>query len=413
MKNDAVIIGAGHAGGMTAISLRQRQYQGSITLIGEENSLPYQRPALSKGFLAGEIEEKRLYLKSQDYFDKNNIRIIRNCKVVAIDRNNKTILLENQKQLDYEKLVIATGSIVNKLKTSSRETDLYYLRTIKDSLKIREKLRNKNKITIIGAGYIGLEIASIAIKKNLEVNVLELENRVMGRVVSPEVSDFFQKKHQSEGVEFKFNTSITDIEDQGKQKRIIFGDGSFFNTDVVVVGVGIKPNIELAQSSGLTCDNGILVDDNGQTSDPHIFAVGDCSNHLNNIFKQRLRLESVQNAVEQAKSIAASIAGSHKPYQEIPWFWSDQYNIKLQIAGISQDHDSRVIRGFPEEEKFAVFYLKEKRLIAVDAINSPKEFMVGKKLIEMQTKIPVELITNIHVDLKDIVSSSNYHKISN
>ena len=237
MKNDAVIIGAGHAGGMTAISLRQRQYQGSITLIGEENYLPYQRPALSKGFLAGEIEEKRLYLKSQDYFDKNNIRIIRNCKVVAIDRNNKTILLENQKQLSYEKLVIATGSIVNKLKTSSKETDLYYLRTIRDSLKIREKLRSKNKITVIGAGYIGLEIASIATKKNLEVSVLELENRVMGRVVSAEVSDFFQKKHQSEGVEFKFNTSITDIEDRGKQKRIICSDGSFLDTDVVVIGI--------------------------------------------------------------------------------------------------------------------------------------------------------------------------------
>ena len=403
MKNDVVIIGAGHAGGMTAISLRQQKYQGSITLIGEENFLPYQRPALSKGFLAGEIEEKRLYLKSQDYFDKNNINIIRNCEVVAIDRNNKIVLLENQKQLGYEKLIIATGSIVNKLKTSSRETDLYYLRTIKDSLKIREKLRNKNKITIIGAGYIGLEIASIAIKKNLEVNMVELENRVMGRVVSSEVSDFFQKKHQSEGVEFKFNTSITDIEDQGKQKKIICCDGSCFSTDVVVVGVGITPNIELAKSSGLTCDNGIIVHANGQTSDPHIFAVGDCSNHPNNIFKQRLRLESVQNAVEQAKSIAASIAGTHKPYQEVPWFWSDQYNIKLQIAGISQDHDHRVIRGYPEEEKFSVFYQKDKRLIAVDAINSPKEFMLGKKWIAMQTKIPFELIRNMDIDLRKIV----------
>jgi len=403
MKNDVVIIGAGHAGGMTAISLRQQKYQGSITLIGEENLLPYQRPALSKGFLSGEIEERRLYLKSQDYFDKNNIHVIRNCKVVAIDRNNKAILLENQKQLGYEKLIIATGSVVNKLKTRSRETGLYYLRTIEDSLKIRENLRNKNKITIIGAGYIGLEIASIAIKKNLEVNVLELENRVMKRVVSAEVSDFFQKKHQSEGVEFKFNTSITDIEDRGKQKRIICSDGSFFNTDAVVVGVGIKPNIELAKSSGLRCDNGILVDDNGQTSDPHIFAVGDCSNHPNNIFKQRLRLESVQNAVEQAKSIAASIAGSVKPYQEVPWFWSDQYNIKLQIAGISQNYDRCVVRGFPEKEKFAVFYQKDKRIIAVDAINSPKEFMVGKKWIAMQTKIPFELIQNMDIDLRRIV----------
>ena len=165
----------------------------------------------------------------------------------------------------------------------------------------------------------------------------------------------------------------------------------------------LKPNIELAQSSGLECDNGIIVDDNGQTSDHHIFAVGDCSNHPNNIFKQRLRLESVQNAVEQAKSIAAGIAGNHKPYQEVPWFWSDQYNIKLQIAGISQHHDHRVIRGSPEEEKFAVFYQKDKRLIAVDAINSPKEFVTGKKLIQMQAEIPPELIQNVDVDLKEIV----------
>ena len=405
MKNDVIIIGAGHAGGIMAIALRQSKFQGSITLIGEENFLPYQRPALSKGFLAGDIKEKRLYLKSQDYFDKNNIDVIRNCKVLSIDRNNKTILLENKKQLSYEKLIIATGSIVNKLKTNSGEKDLHYLRTINDSLKIKQKLKNKNKITIIGAGYIGLEIASIAITINLEVRVLELKNRVMERVVSPEVSDFFQTKHQSEGVKFKFNTSITDIENQGKQKRIICSDGSVFSTDVIVVGVGIKPNIELAKNSGLSCDNGILVDDYGQTSDRHIFAVGDCSNHPNNIFKQRLRLESVQNAVEQAKSVAASLVGNHKPYQEVPWFWSDQYNIKLQIAGISKNHDQRVIRGLPEEEKFAVFYQKENRLIAVDAINSPKEFMVGKKWIAKQAKIPFELIQNRDVDLNKIAES--------
>ena len=405
MKNDVIIIGAGHAGGIMAIALRQSKFQGSITLIGEENFLPYQRPALSKGFLTGDIKEKRLYLKSQDYFDNNNIDVIRNCKVLSIDRNNKTILLENKKQLSYEKLIIATGSIVNKLKTNSGEKDLHYLRTINDSLKIRQKLKNKNKITIIGAGYIGLEIASIAITINLEVRVLELKNRVMERVVSPEVSDFFQTKHQSEGVKFKFNTSITDIENQGKQKRIICSDGSVFSTDVIVVGVGIKPNIELAKNSGLSCDNGILVDDYGQTSDPHIYAVGDCSNHPNNIFQQRLRLESVQNAVEQAKSVAASLVGNHKPYQEIPWFWSDQYNIKLQIAGISKNHDQRVIRGLPEEEKFAVFYQKENRLIAVDAINSPKEFMVGKKWIAKQAKIPFELIQNRDVDLNKIAES--------
>jgi 3-phenylpropionate/trans-cinnamate dioxygenase ferredoxin reductase subunit len=402
MKNNVIIIGSGHAGGITAISLRQRRYQGSITLIGEESFLPYQRPALSKGFLAGEIEQKRLYLKSSDYFDKNNIDIIRNCKVLAIDRNKKTVLLENLKELSFEKLIIATGSTVNKLKTSNKEIHIYYLRTIKDSLKIREKLSNKSKITIIGAGYIGLEIASIAIKRNLEVNVVELESRVMERAVSSEVSDYFQKKHELEGVEFKFNASVTDIDDQGKQKKVICSDGNCFNTDVVVVGIGIKPNIELAKSSGLECNNGILVDENGQTSDPNIYAAGDCSNHPNNIFKQRLRLESVQNAVEQAQTIAASIAGSHKPYQKVPWFWSDQYNIKLQIAGISKDYDHRVVRGYPEEDKFAIFYQKEKRLIAVEAINSPKEFMIGKKWIEMKAIVPLKLIGDMDVDLKKI-----------
>jgi len=401
MKNDVVIIGAGHAGGMAAISLRQRKYQGSITLVGEERFFPYQRPALSKGFLSGELGEKTLYLKSEDYFEKKKINVLRNSKVIAIDRSQKTLLLENQKQLGYKQLIIATGSVVNKLRITNRE-DVYYLRTIGDSLRIRKKLKNHKKITIIGAGYIGLEIASIAVKKNLEVNIVELENRVMGRVVSSEVSDFFQKKHQAEGVEFKFNSSVTNIENQGKQKRIICSDGNSFNTDVVVVGVGILPNIELAESSGLICNDGILVNDYGQTSDSDIFAVGDCSNQPNKLFKKRLRLESVSNAVEQARSVAASIAGIQTGDQEVPWFWSDQYNLKLQIAGISQDHDHRVIRGCLEEEKFAVFYEKEKRLIAVDAINSPKEFMIGKKWIAMQAEIPFELIRNMDIDLKEI-----------
>lgn len=403
MKNDVVIIGAGHSGGMMAISLRQQKYNGSILLIGEEPFLPYQRPALSKGFLAGDIEEKRLYLKSQQYFDKNNINIIPGTKVISIDRQNKTVLLDSQKEIGYERLVIATGSIVNKLKTKCGETDLHYLRTIEDSIRIKERLKSKDKITIIGAGYIGLEIASIAIKKNLDVTVLELENRVMKRVVSSEVSSFFLDKHETAGVSFKFNTSVIEIEDIGKQKRITCADGTIITTDAVVIGVGIKPNIKLALACGLECSNGIVVDDHGQTADPCIFAVGDCSNHPNKIFEQRLRLESVQNAVEQAKSVAAGISGNRNPYQQVPWFWSDQYDLKLQIAGISQNHDHRIVRGFPEEEKFAVFYLKNNRLIAVDAINSPQEFTIGKKLIVSKAKIAFELIKKRDFNLKELI----------
>ena len=403
MSNDVVIIGTGHAGGMTAISLRQQDYQGLITLIGEEAYLPYQRPPLSKGFLAGEIDKERLYLKTQSYFEKHNIHVIKERKVLEIDRDKKNILLNDQKQIEYGKLVVATGSILNKINTGCRETNIYYLRTITDALKIQQALKNKNKITIIGAGYIGLEIASIAVKKNIDITIIEMEDRVMSRVTCPVVSDFFQKKHEAEGVNFKFNVSVIDIEDNHNQKQIKCTDGTVIDTDAVVIGVGIKPNIELAVNTGLACQDGIIVNENGLTSDESIFAAGDCTNHPNNIYQKRLRLESVHNAVEQAKSVAASISGENKPYHQVPWFWSDQYNIKLQIAGISQHYDHHVVRGFPEEEKFAVFYQKDKRLIAVDAINSPKEFVTGKKLIQMQAEIPPELIRNVDVDLNEIV----------
>jgi len=403
MSNDVVIIGAGHAGGMTAISLRQQDYQGLITLVGEEAYLPYQRPPLSKGFLAGEMGKERLYLKTQSYFEKHNIHVIKERKVLDIDRDKKNILLDDRKQIEYGKLVVATGSTLNKINTSCRETNIHYLRTIADALKIQQALKDKNKITIIGAGYIGLEIASIAARKNINTTIIEMEDRVMSRVICPVVSDFFQKKHEAEGVKFKFNVSVIDIEDNHNQKQIKCTDGAVIDTDAVVIGVGIKPNIELAINSGLVCQDGIVVDENGQTSDESIFAAGDCTNHPNSVYHKRLRLESVHNAVEQAKSVAASISGESKPYHQVPWFWSDQYNLKLQIAGISQNHDQYVVRGDMEEEQFTVFYLKKKKIIAVDTINNLKEFFNGKKLIAMGAEIPLEVLQNKDTDLKELI----------
>ncbi len=403
MRNDVVIIGAGHAGGMTAVSLRQKNYHGSITLIGEEAYLPYQRPPLSKGFLAGEIKQERLYLKKQSYFEEHNIRVIKDKKVVDIDRDNKNVILNDQKQIKYGKLVIATGSILNKINTSARETNLFYLRTIRDALKIQQALKDKNKITIIGAGYIGLEIASIAVKKNINITIIEMEDRVMSRVICPVVSDFFQKKHEAAGVKFKFNVSVIDIEDSHNQKKIKCSDGNIIRADAVVIGVGIKPNIELAVNTGLACQDGIIVNENGLTSDESIFAAGDCTNHPNSIYHKRLRLESVHNAVEQAKSVAASISGENKPYHQVPWFWSDQYNLKLQIAGISQNYDQYIVRGDMEEEKFTVFYLKNKKIIAVDTINNLKEFFNGKKLIAMGAEIPLGVLENKDTNLKELI----------
>jgi len=403
MSNEIVIIGAGHAGGMTAISLRQKNYDGLITLIGKEAYLPYQRPPLSKGFLAGEMDKERLYLKTQSYFEKHNIHVIKERKVLDIDRDKKNILLDDRKQIEYGKLVVATGSTLNKINTSCRETNIHYLRTIADALKIQQALKDKNKITIIGAGYIGLEIASIAARKNINTTIIEMEDRVMSRVICPVVSDFFQKKHEAEGVKFKFNVSVIDIEDNHNQKQIKCTDGAVIDTDAVVIGVGIKPNIELAINSGLVCQDGIVVDENGQTSDESIFAAGDCTNHPNSVYHKRLRLESVHNAVEQAKSVAASISGESKPYHQVPWFWSDQYNLKLQIAGISQNHDQYVVRGDMEEEQFTVFYLKKKKIIAVDTINNLKEFFNGKKLIAMGAEIPLEVLQNKDTDLKELI----------
>ena len=403
MSNDVVIIGAGHAGGMTAILLRQQDYHGLITLIGEEAYLPYQRPPLSKGFLAGEIEQERLYLKKQSYFEKNNIHVIKDKKVLNIDRDNKNVFLNNRKQIEYGKLVMTTGSVPNKINTSCRETNLYYLRTITDALKIQQALKNKNKITIIGAGYIGLEIASIAARKNINITIIEMEDRVMSRVICPVVSDFFQKKHETEGVKFKFNVSVVDIEDNHNQKKIKCSDGTVIDTDAVIIGVGIKPNVELAINSGLVCEDGISVDENGQTSDESIFAAGDCTSHPNNIYQKRLRLESVHNAVEQAKSVAACINGEKKPYHQVPWFWSDQYNLKLQIAGMSQNYDQYIVRGNMEEEKFTVFYLQNKKIIAVDTINNLKEFFNGKKLIALGAEISPEVLQNKDANLKELI----------
>ena len=230
-----------------------------------------------------------------------------------------------------------------------------------------------------------------------------MEDRVMNRVICPVVSEFFQKKHRAEGVKFKFNASVIDIEDNHNQKQIKCTDGAVIDTDAVVIGVGIKPNIELAINSGLVCQDGIVVDENGQTSDESIFAAGDCTNHPNSIYHKRLRLESVHNAVEQAKSVAASISGENKPYHQVPWFWSDQYNLKLQIAGISQNYDQYIVRGDMEEEKFTVFYLKNKKIIAVDTINNLKEFFNGKKLIAMGAEIPLEVLQNKDTNLKELI----------
>ena len=403
MKTGVLIIGAGQAGAMTAIALRQNKYKGAITIIGEEDHLPYQRPPLSKNFLAGTSPTKNLYIKSSIYYEKNQINILLNNSVISINRTNKNIELKDGSKFYYKKLVIAVGSKLNRLDMHCDKRDIYYLKTINDSIKIRSLLDKQKKIVIIGAGYIGLEIAAAACKKNHKIIILEADKRVMSRSVCPETSHFFEAIHEKEGVRFFLNTLITDIHQHDNEKIITINNNESINTEAIIIGVGVRPKTELAVKAGLDCRNGITVNEFCQTSDDNIFAIGDCANYPNSIYDQRVRLESVQNAIEQAKIAASMINGMDLPDYQIPWFWSDQYNIKLRIAGVSAGYENYVDRGNISEEKFSVFYQKEGRLIAIETINDIKSFSVGKKLIKNQIKIPLEALEDQDSDLKNFL----------
>ena len=403
MKTDVLIIGAGQAGTMTAIALRQKKYKGSITIIGEEEHLPYQRPPLSKNFLAGISHTKNLYLKSSTYYENNQINILLNNSVVSINRTDKNIELKDGSKFYYKKLVIAVGSKLNILDMHCNREDIYYLKTINDSIKIRSLLDKQKKIVIIRAGYIGLEIAAKKKKKNHKITILEADNRVMSRSVCPETSHFFEAIHEKEGVHFFLNTLIKDIHQHDNEKIITINNNESINTEAIIIGVGVRPKTKLAVKAGLDCRNGITVNEFCQTSDDNIFAIGDCANYPNSIYDQRVRLESVQNAIEQEKIAASMINGMDLPDYQIPWFWSDQYNIKLRIAGVSAGYENYVVRGNISEEKFSVFYQKEGRLIAIETINDIKSFSVGKKLIKNQINIPLEALENKDSDLKSFL----------
>ena len=403
MQYDVIIIGGGQAGAMSAITLRQKKFSGSILLISNEGYLPYQRPPLSKAFLTDLLLTESLYIKSGAYYKRNKIDILMNDTVELIDRNKKNIILEDGSKYSYQKLVLATGSELNILDATCDKKNIYYLRTIDDSIKIRSLFEQQQKIVIVGAGYIGLEIAAAAIQKNQQVIVLEADNRVMSRSVCPETSNFFEAIHKKEGVNFFFNTLIEDIHQHNSQKIITVNNDESINADAIIIGIGVNPKIGLAVEAGLDCQNGILVNEFCQTSDDNIFAIGDCANYPNSIYGQRLRLESVPNALEQAKIAASTINGLDLPHDQIPWFWSDQYNIKLRIAGVAAGYENYVVRGNISEEKFSVFYLKEERLIAIETINDNKSFSVGKKLIKNQTSIPLDVLEDQNSDLKSFL----------
>jgi len=400
-----VIIGAGHAAGQTAASLRQEKYDGPITIIGDEPHVPYQRPPLSKQYLAGEQGIERVYLRPEKFYHDKEITLKLGVTATAIDREDKTVSLDNGETLAYDKLIISTGSRPRILNIEGSTLDgIHYLRTIADVDAIRAEMTAGKNLVIVGGGYIGLEVASVGVTQGLNVHVLEMESRILQRVTTPEMSHFYQNLHEGHGVHLHTDTVVTGFSGNGRIEKVLCGDDAAFDADLVIVGIGIIANVELAEAAGLECDNGIVVDDHCRTSDPDIYAAGDCTNHPNALLDRRLRLESVPNAMEQARTCAVNVLGGDKTYASYPWFWSDQYELKLQMVGFSADGDEHIVRGDIKENKFAVFYLKNGKVVAADAVNSPKEFMVCKQLIGKE--VDPALLVNPATDLKELLASA-------
>jgi 3-phenylpropionate/trans-cinnamate dioxygenase ferredoxin reductase subunit len=403
MSEDIVIVGAGQAGVQAVTSLRAEGFEGGITLIGDEPYPPYQRPPLSKAYLAGDFVRERLFLKPEAFFADAKCDLRLEVNAVRIDREARQVHLENGAVLPYSKVLFATGARVRKIPVPGAHLPgIHYLRGIEDVDLLRPNMEPGARLVIVGGGYIGLEVAAVAIKHGLNVTVLEAASRVMERAVSPLLSQFYHDEHARHGVDIRLGVVAKGFEGASRVERVLTDSGDIL-ADFVLVGIGVVPNSEIAADAGLKTDNGIVVDEFARTSDPDIFAAGDCTNHPSFVAGREnghVRLESVQNAIDQAKHAALSMVGRPKPYREVPWFWSDQYDLKLQIAGLAKPGDILVRRGDPQLRKFAVFHLRDGAVAAVEAVNAAPEYIVGRKLIGLGTKVSAEQLADTNVAMK-------------
>ena len=399
-----MIVGAGHAGGSAAAFLRQYGWKGPITLIGAEPVLPYQRPPLSKTWLIGAGDLASLLLRSTDFYRTNSIEWRGDAEVVAIDRVARAVTLENGERVDYDQLILALGSVVRALPLPGHDLrNIVTLRTVADADRLKTLLSPGVRLAIVGAGYIGLEIAASARSLGADVIVLEREGRVLPRVGSEPLSAFFQQRHTAAGVRIMLNASLEAFEGDDAVAGIRLRDGTVITCNAALVGIGAAPNDALARSAGVTCLNGIVVDQAARTSDPLIHAVGDCTFRPLPLYQQSARLESVPNALEQAKQAAADLCGRPPPSPEVPWFWSDQYDVRLQIAGLPFDVAELAIRGDPSGNSFAIFHLSADGTVqAVEAVNAPAEFMAGRIMIARRKRPLAAQLRDVSCSLKEL-----------
>jgi 3-phenylpropionate/trans-cinnamate dioxygenase ferredoxin reductase subunit len=403
-----LIIGAGHAGGSAAALLRQYGFEGEIVLAGEEGAAPYQRPPLSKAWLKGEAGLEDLLLRPESFYVEQNIDLRTGVTATAIDAAAKSVTFADGVVEAYDVLILATGSMARKLAIPGADRpDLMELRTLDDAERLKAALAPGKRLAVVGGGYVGLEAAASARALGAEAVVIERMDRVLARVASETLSAFFTDYHRARGVEIMTGVEVSGFERGGvRPEGVRLADGTLIEADAVLVGVGALARESLARTAGLTCENGVVVDETARTSDPAIYAIGDVTHRPIPVHGGRMhRLESVPNALEQAKQAAAAIVGRAAPAAEVPWFWSDQYDVKLQIAGLPFDADRQVVRGDPASGAFAVFHLQGDRIVCVEAVNVPAEFMGGRLLIGKGTPVDAALLADPAVSMKSVVAN--------
>jgi 3-phenylpropionate/trans-cinnamate dioxygenase ferredoxin reductase subunit len=401
---NVVVVGAGQAGASLVAKLRGLGFDGRITLIGEEPAPPYQRPPLSKKYLLGEMELERLYLRPESFYSENGIDLHLNETATAIDRADKVVIAGGH-TLAYDHLVLTTGSVPRRLPPAigGALQGVYTVRDLKDVDSMAPEFRDGARVLIVGGGYIGLEAAAVAASKGLKVVLVEMAERILQRVAAPETSDYFRELHKSHGVDIREGVGLERLTGDTRVSGAVLSDGTGLALDFVIVGVGITPATELAESAGLEIENGIKADAQGRTSDPSIWTAGDCASFPHE--GGRIRLESVPNAIDMAECVAENIMGAGKTYVPQPWFWSDQYDVKLQIAGLNTGYTRVVTRPGDKPGSVSFWYFAGARLLAVDAANDPRAYMVGKRLIDSGKTADPDAVADPATDLKSLMKA--------
>jgi 3-phenylpropionate/trans-cinnamate dioxygenase ferredoxin reductase subunit len=404
MISTILIVGGGQAGAQAIDTLRREGFAGRLVLIGDEPELPYQRPPLSKKYLSGEMAADRLPFRHRSFYDEHRIELKLGRRAVRLDAAARQVELADGEKLTYDRLLLCLGADSRRLTCPGAALPgVHYLRGLADVASIQAGFKPPARVVIIGGGYIGLETAATCRKMGCEVTVLEMADRIMNRVVAPGVSQYFAQEHRSHGVTIICDMRVVCLEGQGRVERVVCADGTRYEADLVIVGVGAVATTELASAAGLACDNGIVVDEYCRTSDAAIYAAGDCTNHPSLRFGRRVRLESVDNAFEQAKTAALNMLDRPVAHDRVPWFWSDQFDNKLLIVGLSQNHDRQVLRGDPASRSFSVCYLKGRELLAVEAVNHSKDYMAARKLIAERALLNVDKLADSEVALKEAI----------